>query len=436
VSGSKNAVLPLLAATLLTDGTCEINEVPDLMDVSVMCALLKHFGAEVHWDKASRTVRVTAGTIRTSSAPCDLMKKMRASVLAMGPLLARTGRAVIPLPGGCAIGNRPIDLHLKGFHALGVQTKSVARQVGTEAHETVFAEAGRLAGAEVYLDTPSVGATENIIMAASIAEGVTLLENAAQEPEIVDLANFLNKMGAHIKGAGTDTIKIEGVEHLHGATHSVIPDRIEAGTFMLAAAMTRGDVQVTNMVPSHVKPITAKLRECGVLVEEGEDCVHVVAEGMDCAATDLNTLPYPGFPTDIQPQFMAFLTSTRGESRVHETVFENRFMHIEQLNFMSAGINQVDSRKAVIPGDHALCGAVVQATDLRAGAALILAGLAASGVTTITDVYHIDRGYDDIVGKLRALGAQIDRIQGTEAEEQKENMEGIDPVFVAGAAGL
>jgi UDP-N-acetylglucosamine 1-carboxyvinyltransferase len=405
VSGSKNAVLPLMAATLLTADECRITDVPELMDVDVMCGLLRSFGVTVDCDMKEHRIDVRADVISGSSAPCELVKKMRASVFVMGPLLARTGSARIPLPGGCAIGDRPIDLHIKGLHALGAEIKVTRSDDGGECVEAV---ARKLAGAEIYLDTPSVGATENIMMAASLAEGVTLIENAAQEPEIVDLANYMNKMGARIKGAGTDIIKIEGVKSLHGAAHSVIPDRIEAGTFMLAAAITGGDLTISNMLPDHVKPISAKLRECGCIVENTLEGTRVRLNGHAPVSTDIKTLPYPGFPTDIQPQFMTFLSTVSGQSMILETVFENRFMHIGQLNKMGANIKE-DGRRAFIPGGAVLKGAEVTATDLRAGAALILAGLAAEGETVISDVYHIDRGYDSIVEKIKSVGGFIER---------------------------
>ncbi|MDR3072096.1 MAG: UDP-N-acetylglucosamine 1-carboxyvinyltransferase [Clostridiales Family XIII bacterium] len=406
VSGSKNAVLPLLAATLLTEDECVIGDVPDLKDVDVMCMLLESFGAKVTVDKVQKTIHVQAKKIRKGEVPEDLVMSMRASVVAMGPVLARTGYAKLPLPGGCAIGERPIDLHLKGFHALGAdvetetETKEEVRQSGY-----VLAKTKHLRGAEIYLDTPSVGATENIMLAASLATGMTILENAAEEPEIIDLANYLNKMGARIKGAGTNIIKIEGVSKLHGAKHSVIPDRIEAGTYMLAAAITKGDVLITNMLPNHVKPVIAKLRECGVSVEDTDEGTRVfVKSRQHLSATNIKTLPYPGFPTDMQPQFMTFLSMVSGSSIILESVFENRFMHIAELNKMNANIIE-NGRKAIIPGGGKLVGAEVKATDLRAGAALILAGLAAKGTTEISDIYHIERGYDNIVGKLASLGA-------------------------------
>jgi UDP-N-acetylglucosamine 1-carboxyvinyltransferase len=406
VGGSKNAVLPLLAATLLTKDDCMITDVPELKDVEVMCGLLRSFGAKVSPDMKGRSIDVKAGVIATSEAPAELVKKMRASIVAMGPLLARTGYAMIPLPGGCAIGDRPIDLHLKGLQALGA---GIRIQRDEEGHEFVVASTTGLAGAEIYLDTPSVGATENIMMAASLAKGTTLIENAALEPEIVDLANYMNKMGARIKGAGTDIIKIEGVESMHGAAHSVIPDRIEAGTFMLAAAITGGDLTIGNMLPDHVKPIAAKLRECGAIVESTLEGTRVRLNGRAPVATDIKTLPYPGFPTDIQPQFMTFLTTVKGSSMILETVFENRFMHIAELNKMGANIKE-DGRRAYIPGGMRLKGAEVTATDLRAGAALVLAGLASDGETSISDVYHIDRGYDSLVEKFASVGGHIARV--------------------------
>ncbi|MDR1779035.1 MAG: UDP-N-acetylglucosamine 1-carboxyvinyltransferase [Clostridiales Family XIII bacterium] len=403
VSGSKNAVLPLLAATLLTGEECVIADVPDLKDVEVMCKLLESFGASVSFDKEKKKIRVKAEKITTSEAPCELVKLMRASVVAMGPILARTGKAKVPLPGGCAIGDRPINLHLKGFHAMGadVETKEDEEQSGY-----VQAVCKQLKGAEIYLDNPSVGATENLMMAAVLAKGTTVIENAAEEPEIVDLANYLNKMGANVKGAGTDLIKIEGVKKLHGANHAVIPDRIEAGTFMLAAAITKGDILITNMLPNHVRPVIAKLRECGVVVEDTDEGLRVSVKRQILRATDIKTLPYPGFPTDMQPQFMTFLTTVSGPSVVQETVFENRFMHIKELKKMKATII-ARGRRAIVAGGSKLEGAKVRATDLRAGAALILAGLAAKGETEISDIYHIERGYDGICGKLTALGANI-----------------------------
>jgi UDP-N-acetylglucosamine 1-carboxyvinyltransferase len=401
ISGSKNAVLPIMSAALLTDETCSIYEAPALRDVEVMCKLLASIGSEIKTNKEENLIEITTHNILAEEAPYELVKKMRASILAMGPLLARTGKARIALPGGCAIGARPINLHLKGFQALGATI--------TEGHGYVEACADKLVGSNVYLDFPSVGATENIMMAASLAEGITVIENAAEEPEIVDLANFLNKMGAKIKGAGTDAIKIEGVEKLHGTKHAVIPDRIETGTFMVAAAMTRGDVLIKNVVSDHVKPIIAKLKECGVVIEDGDEGIRVRGDVNPLISTDIKTLPYPGFPTDMQSQFMAFLTTVKGTSVVIETVFENRYMHIGELNRMGANI-KIEGRSAVIQGERKLQGAQVISTDLRAGAALVLAGLTAEGCTEISEIYHIERGYAGFIEKFNRLGAKISRV--------------------------
>lgn len=402
ISGSKNAVLPIMAAAILTDDVCELTEVPALRDVDVMCNLLRSLGATVKESYGENKLEIATVNIVADEAPYELVKKMRASILAMGPLLARTGKARIALPGGCAIGARPIDLHLKGFQALGAKI--------VEGHGYVEAVAEKLTGSNVYLDFPSVGATENIMMAAVLAEGVTILENVAEEPEIVDLANFLNRMGARIKGAGTDTIKIEGVEALHGAKHSVIPDRIETGTFMVAAAITGGNVLIKNVVPDHVKPVIAKLRECGAIVEITDEGMVVRCGDKPLTATDIKTLPYPGFPTDMQPQFMALLATVRHPSIVIETVFENRYMHIGELNRMGANI-KIEGRSAVIQGERELQGAQVISTDLRAGAALVLAGLTAEGTTEISEIYHIERGYEKFVEKFRGLGATIIRVE-------------------------
>jgi UDP-N-acetylglucosamine 1-carboxyvinyltransferase len=400
ISGSKNAVLPIMAAALLTHERCEITDVPALLDVEVMCGLMRGIGARVTRD-GDGTLGIATERIASEEAPNELVKKMRASVLVMGPLLARTGRARVALPGGCAIGTRPIDLHLKGLKALGARISSEDGYV--------VAVAERLRGANIYLDSPSVGATENITMAATLAEGTTVIENAAEEPEIVDMVNFLNKMGARIKGAGTNTIKIEGVNRLGGAKHAVIPDRIETGTFMLAAAITRGKVLIRNAVPDHVKPVTAKLKECGVDVLISDAGLIVDARQGVLTSTDIKTLPYPGFPTDIQSQFMAFLTTVRGSGIVIENVFENRYMHVNELNRMGASI-KIEGRVAIVEGDCALRGAEVFATDLRAGAALALAGLAASGTTQLFEIHHIERGYSAFAEKLTGIGADIVRV--------------------------
>ncbi|WP_312354039.1 UDP-N-acetylglucosamine 1-carboxyvinyltransferase [Aminipila sp.] len=402
ISGSKNAVLPIMAAAILTDEACELTEVPALRDVDVMCKLLRSLGSKIQERYSENKLELVTKNIVTDEAPYELVKKMRASILVMGPLLARTGKARIALPGGCAIGARPIDLHLKGFQALGAQI--------IEGHGYVEAVADKLIGNNVYLDFPSVGATENIMMAAVLAEGITILENVAEEPEIVDLANFLNRMGAKIKGAGTDTIKIEGVQALHGAKHSVIPDRIETGTFMVAAAITRGNVLIKNVVPDHVKPIIAKLKECGAAVEITDEGMVVRGDVGPLTTTDIKTLPYPGFPTDMQSQFMSLLATVKGSSIVIETVFENRFMHVAELNRMGANI-KIEGRSAVIQGEKILQGAQVISTDLRAGAALVLAGLTAEGTTEISEIYHIERGYEKFVEKFRGIGATIIRVE-------------------------
>lgn len=399
VSGAKNSVLPIIAASLLAQEQCTLEDIPDLKDVEVICEVLTSIGSDIK-QNSKGIIEINSSNIDNYEAPYELVRKMRASFLVMGPLLARMGKARIALPGGCAIGTRPIDLHLKGFHALGAKI-----DVG---HGYVEASADKLIGDKIYLDFPSVGATENIMMAATMAEGTTILQNAAEEPEIVDLANFLNGLGANIKGAGTDTIKIQGVKELKGTRHAVIPDRVEAGTYMVAAAMTGGDVTILNALPDHLKPIIAKLKECGVEIEESGDGLRVRAlNGVN--ATDVKTLPYPGFPTDMQAQFMSLLSIAKGTSVVIETVFENRFMHVGELKRMGADI-KIEGRSAVVQGVGKLQGAQVTATDLRAGAALILAGLIADGKTEIGDIFHIERGYAGIEEKFKQLGAKIYRI--------------------------
>lgn len=405
ISGAKNSVLPILAASLLSTENCILEEVPDLNDVDVICEVIACLGADVKRLDRDR-IEVNALSLDNYESPYELVRKMRASFLVMGPLLARMGKARISMPGGCAIGTRPIDLHLKGFKALGAEI--------TLGHGFVEARAEKLIGNKIYLDFPSVGATENIMMAASMAEGQTVIENAAEEPEITDLANFLNKMGADIKGAGTDTIKINGVKKLKGCVHTVIPDRIEAGTFMVAAAITGGNVLVDNVVIDHLKPVIAKLKESNVEVIEEGNGVRVIAVERP-RAIDIKTLPYPGFPTDMQAQFMALMTVAKGTSVVIETVFENRFMHVNELERMGAQI-KIEGRSAVIEGRPHLLGAPVKASDLRAGAALILAGLVAEGSTEIGNTKHIDRGYVRIEDKLKALGANIYRIEDGEEE--------------------
>lgn len=399
-SGAKNAVLPIIAASIMGISPSHFDEVPMLEDVRTISEVLRSLGVKVE-SKEKNCLDIDSTVVESYEPPCELMRNMRASFFVMGPLLARTGKARIYMPGGCAIGARPVDIHLKGFEALGVVLN---QQDG-------FIEAttpNGLKGATIYFDFPSVGATENVMMAAALAEGVTILENAAEEPEIVALASYLNKMGAKIRGAGTDVIRIEGVKELHGADYTIIPDRIEAGTYMIAAAMTGGDVIVDNVLPEHQKPLIAKLREAGAIVEEDIDKVRVIGNGT-LKGVSVKTLPYPGFPTDMQAQMMAMMVVSEGNSKVTETVFENRFMHVEELNRMGAKITTSD-RSANIEGPAKLKGCDVRATDLRAGAAMILAGLVAEGETRIGDLHHIDRGYEDIVEKFKNLGADIERV--------------------------
>lgn len=397
VDGAKNAALPILAGSLLANGKSIIEDIPDLEDVRVMCEVLQSLGVDLEYGNGKAVVK--SDNVSGIEAPYELVRKMRASFLVTGPLLAKLGKARISLPGGCAIGSRPIDLHLKGFSALGAEIFM--------GHGYIEAVAKRLKGDRIYLDYPSVGATENIMMAAVLAEGQTFIENAAEEPEIVDLANYLNAMGARIKGAGTDLIKIEGVKELKGVRHQVIPDRIEAGTYMAAAAITRGDVLINNVLCDHLKSIVAKLKETGAYIEELPKGIRVKMNTR-AKAVDVKTLPYPGFPTDMQAQMMALLSTAVGTSVIIETVFENRFMHVDELKRMGAKI-KIEGRSAIIEGTESLSGAPVKATDLRAGAALVLAGLAAEGETQVNNAYHLDRGYANIVAKLRGLGAEIYR---------------------------
>ncbi len=405
ISGAKNAALPILAACLLGTEDIYLEEVPELQDVHIMCELLESLGSTV--EKLGKgKLKINSSGLHEYRTPFELMNKMRASFLVMGPLLARLGKTENSLPGGCSIGARPIDYHLKGFRALGAQ---IQEDIGN-----ITASCDRLKGDKIYLDFPSVGATENIMMAAVLAEGETVIENAAKEPEIVDLSNFLRKLGAKVTGAGTSTIRIDGVEKLGGARHSIIPDRIEAGTFMVAAAITGGDVLVENVITSHIKPVIAKLKESGCeIIEEGE---NVRVKGVAIPETiDIKTLPYPGFPTDMQAQFMAYMTQCKGSNVTIETVFENRFMHVDEFKKMGADI-KIDGRSAVVVGPKRLKGTSVKASDLRAGAALILVGLVAEGKTTIRDIYHIDRGYEDIEEKFRGLGANVYRFEREEDE--------------------
>ena len=385
VSSAKNAVLPIIAGTLLASTPSKLLEIPNLEDVGTICQVIESLGVKITRNKADDEIIFDASTLTGTEAPSELVRKMRASFLVMGPLLARKGEAKISMPGGCAIGARPIDLHLKAFEALGAKIEITEDYVYAHAPEG-------LKGTQIYLDFPSVGATENVIMAASMAEGKTVIENAAEEPEIVDLATFLNAMGANIRGAGTNVIRIEGVPQ-----------------YFIAGAMAGCDVFVENALPEHLKPVVAKLKEAGVTVEEEIDGIRVISTGKGIKAVDIKTLPYPGFPTDMQAQFMALTTIAEGTSTVTETVFENRFMHVAELRKMGAHID-IDNRQAIVEGMPRLHGAVVNATDLRAGAALVCAALTAEGRTEVGRLHHIDRGYDDFVGKLQRLGADIVRV--------------------------
>ena len=397
ISGAKNSALPLLASTILGSGECVITNVPRVVDVLTMGKLLGILGAKVSHE-GNRAV-IQAGMIASTEAPYDLVKTMRASVLVLGPLVARWGEAKVSLPGGCAIGSRPVNLHLAGLAKLGAEISI--------AHGYITAKATRLKGGRIYCDTPTVTGTENLMMAASLAEGTTVLENAAKEPEIRDLADFLIKRGARIDGAGTDVITVEGVRELHGGDHEVIPDRIEAGTYLAACAITRGDVTATHCRPSHLEAVLMKLREAGAEIQEEKDSVRLTMPN-SLRGTDVRTLPFPGFPTDMQAQMAALMSLAEGTSVITETVFESRFMHVEELRRMGAKI-RVEGNRLVVTGCKKLTGAPVMASDLRAGAGLIVAGLAAEGTTQVQRVYHLDRGYERIEEKLGALGADVRR---------------------------
>jgi UDP-N-acetylglucosamine 1-carboxyvinyltransferase len=401
VSGSKNAALPILISSLLTAEPCRYERVPDLVDIKTALKLLKWLGVAVESETSSGCVTLQASRIDKHEAPYDLVKTMRASFLVLGPLLARFGQARVSTPGGCAIGVRPVDLHLKGLVAMGAEIELI--------HGYVEAKATKLKGAKIYLDVPSVGATENLMMAAALADGATLIENAAKEPEIEDLAAALNRMGARVAGAGSDIIKVEGVEHLRGAAHRVIPDRIEAGSFMVAAALTRGDVLVKDVRPDHLDAFLLKLKETGLELSVEADRVRVLGGGR-VKSVDITTLPYPGFATDLQAQMMVLMAVADGVSVITENIFENRFMHAQELDRMGADI-RLEGNRAVVRGVESLSAAPVMATDLRASVSLILAGLAAKGDTEISRVYHLDRGYEHIEKKLSALGADIKRIR-------------------------
>ena len=407
IGGAKNAALAILSAAVMTDETVTIENVPNVRDTNVLLNAIQEIGAKVERIDA-HTVKINGSFIRDLNVDNEYIRKIRASYYLIGALLGKYKRAEVALPGGCDIGSRPIDLHMKGFRALGANVDIK--------HGLVMASADRLVGTHIYLDKVSVGATINIMMAAAMAEGKTILENAAKEPHVVDVANFLNSMGANIRGAGTDVIRIVGVEKLHATEYSIIPDQIEAGTFMLAAAATKGDITVKNVIPKHLEAISAKLLEIGCEVEEFDDAVRVVAS-KPLRHTQVTTLPYPGFPTDMQPQMAVVLGISQGTSTVTESIFENRFKYVDELTRMGANI-KVESNIAIIGGVDQYTGARVNAPDLRAGAALVIAGLAAEGITVVDDIYYIERGYEAFEQKLSQLGALIEKVS-TEKDIQK-----------------
>ncbi|NCF63921.1 MAG: UDP-N-acetylglucosamine 1-carboxyvinyltransferase [Gammaproteobacteria bacterium] len=400
ISGAKNAVLPILVASLLGDEPSVVSNVPHLRDVTTTMELLGRMGADLSMDDRLQ-IQINPRTMNHFEAPYDLVKTMRASILVLGPLVARYGRAVVSLPGGCAIGSRPVDLHLHGLRALGAQVEV--------RNGNIEARADRLEGARIIMDTVTVTGTENLLMAATLARGTTVLENAAQEPEVVDLANFLISMGARIDGAGSNTITVEGVERLHGTEYAVLPDRIETGTYLVGAAMTGGKVRCTRTRPTDLDAVLDKLSEAGAEINTGEHWIELDMQGRRPRSVDVTTAPYPGFPTDMQAQFTALNSIAEGTAVITETIFENRFMHVQELQRLGAEIT-VKGNTAIIRGMSKLTGAPIMATDLRASASLVLAGLVADGVTTVDRVYHIDRGYEIIEEKLRALGADIKRI--------------------------
>ncbi|CGE83505.1 UDP-N-acetylglucosamine 1-carboxyvinyltransferase [Streptococcus pneumoniae] len=409
IEGAKNAVLPLLAATILaSEGKTVLQNVPILSDVFIMNQVVGGLNAKVDFDEEAHLVKVDATGDITEEAPYKYVSKMRASIVVLGPILARVGHAKVSMPGGCTIGSRPIDLHLKGLEAMGVKISQTAGYIE--------AKAERLHGAHIYMDFPSVGATQNLMMAATLADGVTVIENAAREPEIVDLAILLNEMGAKVKGAGTETITITGVEKLHGTTHNVVQDRIEAGTFMVAAAMTGGDVLIRDAVWEHNRSLIAKLLEMGVEVIEEDEGIRVRSQLGNLKAVNVKTLPHPGFPTDMQAQFTALMTVVKGESTMVETVFENRFQHLEEMRRMGLH-SEIIRDTARIVGGQPLQGAEVLSTDLRASAALILTGLVAQGETVVGKLVHLDRGYYGFHEKLAQLGAKIQRIEASDEDE-------------------
>jgi len=401
ISGAKNAAVAIIPAAILVDGICIIENIPAIKDVSVICSILEELGATVEFlDKY--TVKIDSSNVNKYTAPYEHVRKMRASYYLLGALLGRIKKADVALPGGCNFGSRPIDQHLKGFRALGARIDDCAEETGA-----IFAETEGLIGTDIYLDVVSVGATINVMLAATLAKGTTIIENVAKEPHIVDVANFLNAMGANIKGAGTDVIKIHGVEKLHGGTYSIIPDQIEAGTFMVAAAATGGDILVKNVIPKHMDSVSAKLVEAGAKVLEFDDSIRVIGT-QAIKPVNIKTLPYPGFPTDMQPQFVALLAAANGTSTVTESVWESRFQYVDELLRMGADIT-INGRRAIIKGTG-LTATQVRATDLRGGAGMVIAGLMAKGETVITDIQYIDRGYENMEDKFRKLGADIVRV--------------------------
>ncbi len=410
ISGAKNAALAILAAAIMTDETVTIDNLPDVRDINVLLQAIEGIGAVVVRESRN-CVRINGGTIKSVTVDYEYIRKIRASYYLLGALLGRFCEAEVALPGGCDIGTRPIDQHIKGFKAMGANVKIE--------HGMIKTKAERLHGNHIYMDVVSVGATINVMLAAALAEGNTILENAAKEPHVVDVANMLNSMGANIKGAGTDVIRIKGVPKLHRTEYSVIPDQIEAGTFMFAAAATKGDILVKNVIPKHLEAITAKLLEIGCTIEEYDDAVRVIGSN-ELYSTQVKTLPYPGYPTDMQPQIVVALALSKGTSIVTESIFENRFKYVAELNRMGASI-KVEGNTAIIDGVEELTGAEINAPDLRAGAALVMAGLAAKGFTTIDDIVYIQRGYENFEEKLKKLGANIEKVT-SEKEAMKFKM--------------
>lgn len=410
IEGAKNAVLPILAASLLAEeGITTLDNVPILSDVFTMNQVIRHLNVDIDFDEQKNQVTIDASRQLEIEAPYEYVSQMRASIVVMGPLLARNGHAKVAMPGGCAIGKRPIDLHLKGFQALGAKI--------IQKNGYIEAIADELIGNTIYLDFPSVGATQNIMMAAVKAKGTTIIENVAREPEIVDLANILNKMGAHVYGAGTETMRIEGVDHLHAVNHSIVQDRIEAGTFMVAAAMTEGNVLIADAISEHNRPLISKLIEMGAEIIEEEGGIRVIGP-KHILPTDVKTMPHPGFPTDMQAQMTAIQLVAEGTSVVTETVFENRFQHLEEMRRMNAHV-KIDGNVAIMDGNHELQGAEVYATDLRAAAALVLAGLKANGITRVRNLNYLDRGYYNFHIKLQKLGADVERVDMDQTPAEK-----------------